>query len=46
MAVIQFYILELFFYKYRNLVIITKMTVFIRIWKRLIIPQNIQSIIS
>lgn len=31
MAVIKFYILELFFYKYRNLVIITKMTVFIRI---------------
>lgn len=46
MAVIKFYILELFFYKYRNLVIITKMTVFIRIWKRLIIPQNIRSIIS
>lgn len=46
MAVIKFYILELFFYKYRNLVIITKMTVFIRIWKHLIIPQNIRSIIS
>lgn len=45
MAVIKFYILELFFYKYRNLVIITKMTVFIRIWKCLIIPQNIRSII-
>lgn len=46
MAVIKFYILELFFHKYRNLVIITKMTAFIRIWKRLIIPQNIRSIIS